>query len=86
MTKLDRRLMTQTLRQIGTAAGVEIVASPEDRPDFETLLDVPLATLAQNFRTDNGLRLFVLRKLEQGRARAVVQRIANIFEPRIEAK
>lgn len=86
MTKLDRRLMTQTLRQLGAAAGVEVAADPSDRPDFDRFLDVPLRLLASEFRSDAALRAFILSKLEQGRARAVVQRIAKIFDPPIEAK
>jgi len=72
--------MRQTLRQIGAAVGVQVEVSADDRAGFDRLLDVPLRTLAAEFRSEAALRAFVLRKLEQAHDREHIRRIAAIFE------
>ena len=80
MTRFKRLLFRQTLRQLGAAAGLQVVLGPDDRPDFDRYLDIPIILLAKHFRSDAALRGFVLRKLEQAHDRDQVRRIAVIFE------
>ena len=80
MTRFERLLLRQTLRQLGAAVGVQVVVGPDDRPDFDRFLDIPIILLSKHFRSDAALRGFVLRKLEQAHEREHIRRIAAIFE------
>jgi hypothetical protein len=73
-------LLRLTLRELGLAAGLPVEASVQDSLDVERHFDLPMWRLRARFSSEAAFKAYVRRKLDEGAERALVRRIAAIFD------